>query len=420
MRLLEDSVLRIDGRIRSRLNQARHAAVEEAARRPSFWRRFSLMPAASAVAAAVLVAFVLWPHSHQGEDSPKVDTRRSRILICWRTVTRSIWCPTSRTEERFTNGRWTKQIRTRRAAPVPERRVCASGDAGGARTLVWICCGGGSARRRILQRTPNCSNFWVVWIRARIHKQLRTMEVGLNTWRRRISARSPKRPSRTTHRGRRTRVMRSRLRPETKKMNKGYSLVLAMLLAAATSAFAQQAPPAEEPSAPASAPMAPAAAASAQGVPWSSLSGEQQKLLGKFSGNWSALPPERQQALTRGSDRWLGMTPEQRGQAQQRFQRWHSLPPDQRRVLRDRWQRFQSLPPNEQGAVRQNFRRYQQLPPERRQMLRQRWLNASPAERQQMIQRARERRIEMRSGGSMRAPPRSAPPRAAPQPRPRR
>jgi ferric-dicitrate binding protein FerR (iron transport regulator) len=65
--LLEGSVLRIDGRVRSRLNQARHAAIEEAARRPSFWRRFSLMPAASAVAAAVLVAFVLWPHAHQGE-----------------------------------------------------------------------------------------------------------------------------------------------------------------------------------------------------------------------------------------------------------------------------------------------------------------------------------------------------------------
>jgi len=64
--LLEDGVLRIDGRIRSRLNQARHAAVEAASSRRSFWRRFSLMPAASAVAAAVLVAFVLWPHSHQG------------------------------------------------------------------------------------------------------------------------------------------------------------------------------------------------------------------------------------------------------------------------------------------------------------------------------------------------------------------
>lgn len=65
--LLEESVLRIDGRVRSRLNQARHAAIEAASQRPSFWRRFSLMPVASAVAAAMLVAFVLWPHSHQGD-----------------------------------------------------------------------------------------------------------------------------------------------------------------------------------------------------------------------------------------------------------------------------------------------------------------------------------------------------------------
>lgn len=65
--LLADSVQRVDGRIRSRLNQARHAAIEEASKRPSVWRRFSLMPAAGAVAAAVLVAFVLWPHSHRGD-----------------------------------------------------------------------------------------------------------------------------------------------------------------------------------------------------------------------------------------------------------------------------------------------------------------------------------------------------------------
>jgi hypothetical protein len=65
--LLEDSALRVDGRVRSRLNQARHAAIAEASRRPSAWRRFTLMPAASAVAAAALVAFVLWPHSHSGD-----------------------------------------------------------------------------------------------------------------------------------------------------------------------------------------------------------------------------------------------------------------------------------------------------------------------------------------------------------------
>jgi ferric-dicitrate binding protein FerR (iron transport regulator) len=64
--LLEDGVTRLDARIRSRLNRARHAAIEEASRnRSSMWKRFSLMPAASAVAAAALVAFVLWPHPHQ-------------------------------------------------------------------------------------------------------------------------------------------------------------------------------------------------------------------------------------------------------------------------------------------------------------------------------------------------------------------
>jgi hypothetical protein len=65
--LLEESVSRIDGRIRSRLNQARHAAIAEASRRPSLWGRLSLMPAAGALAAAALVAFVLWPHTHQGD-----------------------------------------------------------------------------------------------------------------------------------------------------------------------------------------------------------------------------------------------------------------------------------------------------------------------------------------------------------------
>jgi hypothetical protein len=65
--LLEESVTRVDGRIRSRLNQARHAAVAEIVRRPPAWRRFTVMPAAGAVAAAALVAFVLWPHSRPGD-----------------------------------------------------------------------------------------------------------------------------------------------------------------------------------------------------------------------------------------------------------------------------------------------------------------------------------------------------------------
>ncbi len=65
--LLEDSVQRVDGRIRSRLNQARHAAIEEASRRPSPWRRFTLMPAASAVASGGAGCVCPVPHSHPGD-----------------------------------------------------------------------------------------------------------------------------------------------------------------------------------------------------------------------------------------------------------------------------------------------------------------------------------------------------------------
>ncbi|TLY71618.1 MAG: hypothetical protein E6K46_06010 [Gammaproteobacteria bacterium] len=59
--LLEESVSRIDGRTRSRLNQARHAALEAAAapRRAWRWRSYTLMPAAG-VAAALLVSLVLF------------------------------------------------------------------------------------------------------------------------------------------------------------------------------------------------------------------------------------------------------------------------------------------------------------------------------------------------------------------------
>jgi hypothetical protein len=59
--VLTESVTRIDSRIRSRLNQARQAAIAEVSR-PSRRPRLLLMPAAGAVAAAALVAMVLWQH----------------------------------------------------------------------------------------------------------------------------------------------------------------------------------------------------------------------------------------------------------------------------------------------------------------------------------------------------------------------
>ena len=125
------------------------------------------------------------------------------------------------------------------------------------------------------------------------------------------------------------------------------------------------------------------------GLSWSSLSSEQQRVLGGVQGQWSSLPPERQQALAHGADRWLSMSPEERDGARQRFQTWQQLPSEQKAVIRQRWQRFQQLPPEQQQAVRQNFRAYSRLPSGQRAQLRDRWLNATPQQRQQMLERQR-------------------------------
>jgi hypothetical protein len=67
--VLERSVSRIDARTRSRLNQARQAALAAATtrRRSLWWSRFALMPAAGAAVAALLVAVVLWQREPGGE-----------------------------------------------------------------------------------------------------------------------------------------------------------------------------------------------------------------------------------------------------------------------------------------------------------------------------------------------------------------
>lgn len=59
--LLEESVTRVSGRVRSRLNQARHAALAEieAVRPRPFWRMPAVLGPAGGVAAAAVVAVLL-------------------------------------------------------------------------------------------------------------------------------------------------------------------------------------------------------------------------------------------------------------------------------------------------------------------------------------------------------------------------
>jgi hypothetical protein len=65
-KVLEESLTHIDARTRSRLNQARQAALAAAAvPRRAAWRTRGFMPASGAVAAAVLVALIMFGHQPQ-------------------------------------------------------------------------------------------------------------------------------------------------------------------------------------------------------------------------------------------------------------------------------------------------------------------------------------------------------------------
>jgi hypothetical protein len=78
--VLEESVRRIDGRTRSRLNQARHAALAAAGtRRRAWWASFTLMPAAGAVAAALLVAVLLWHREPAGTAPVALDSQHAAV-----------------------------------------------------------------------------------------------------------------------------------------------------------------------------------------------------------------------------------------------------------------------------------------------------------------------------------------------------
>jgi hypothetical protein len=77
--VLEASIARIDARTRSRLNQARQAALETVGRgnRP-WWRSFALMPA-GAVAAALLLTVMLWHRAPAVREAPLLEGHVSAV-----------------------------------------------------------------------------------------------------------------------------------------------------------------------------------------------------------------------------------------------------------------------------------------------------------------------------------------------------
>ena len=78
--VLEESLSRVDARTRSRLNRARQLAVEAAdARSQPWWRSFTLMPAAGAVTAALLLGVMLWHREPAVREPPLLEGRAPAV-----------------------------------------------------------------------------------------------------------------------------------------------------------------------------------------------------------------------------------------------------------------------------------------------------------------------------------------------------
>ena len=86
------------------------------------------------------------------------------------------------------------------------------------------------------------------------------------------------------------------------------------------------------------------------------------------------------------------MTPEQRDGARERFQTWQRLPPEQRALIASAGSTFSSCSPEQQQRGAPEFHAFSRLPPQQRAQLRERWLHATPQQRQQMLQHQRLRR----------------------------
>jgi len=134
-----------------------------------------------------------------------------------------------------------------------------------------------------------------------------------------------------------------------------------------------------------------------EGVPWNSLSRQEQQTLKRFHERWDQLPLERQHRLQKGAERWSKMTPEQRQRVRKKFQRWKKLPPEQRQATRERFRKFRQLPPEQRRRIIQRRQWFKSLPPERRQQLKQRWQRMTPEQRQHVRKRFRNVSPEQRS-----------------------
>jgi hypothetical protein len=85
-------------------------------------------------------------------------------------------------------------------------------------------------------------------------------------------------------------------------------------------------------------------AARQAGTPWSALSAEEQKLLGRHRNSWSSYTPEEQDKLRRGVQRYLELPPEKRNAVNKKQQQYKNMSPEQRERLREKYRKQKHYP----------------------------------------------------------------------------
>jgi len=98
------------------------------------------------------------------------------------------------------------------------------------------------------------------------------------------------------------------------------SLLVAVLLAAV---LALAAPPAH----------------SDAGIPWQSLSKDEQSVLEKHRTDWSSLSPDRQRKLRDGAHRYLQLPPDKRKAVERKHNQFEKMSPQEREKLREKYSR---------------------------------------------------------------------------------
>jgi hypothetical protein len=94
---------------------------------------------------------------------------------------------------------------------------------------------------------------------------------------------------------------------------------------------------------------------SAPQIPWSTLSPQEQRVLGPVGPEWERMPGYQQQRLLSSARRYPSLQPIQKERFDSRIRDWASMTPEQRRAARETYQGLRRLPPEKQHELRQRW-----------------------------------------------------------------